>query len=406
MKQSAISELKKRFVRALAALSAAALLFVLGFAGTGTSYAVVSNASDLAAVLGTASSVSGSVVITYTPGVTNIDVSDSLGIPSNTTLDLGGGNTLRVTGGTLSVYGTISGGGVEVAGGALIRQSGCSITASLSVSGGAVRGARTLTLENLSSASSENIVSLTYAGESGADTSSFVTRAASGVIYQKMTGSNYASFKDVAEVVTDAGHVFRLGTKNSDVLSLEYVLAYGNLTDAVLESENPVSYTASDAAITLNNPTKEGFRFDGWTCAQLGVSVPAVSMTIPEGTCGALTFVANWTALPAGGGTTGGKGGSTSSAQSGTQATPTPDAAATPAPTTSAGDAGATNRRVRTASSSTKVTFTSDVDVAEPTLKSLHKAAFPWGWTLGGIGAAAVVIYAISRIVRKRRETK
>lgn len=395
-----------RAARFFAALAAAALLFSVGFAGTGTSYATVSNASDLETVLSTASSVSGSVVITYTTGVTSIEVSDSLSIPSNTTLDLSGGNTLRISGGTFSVYGTVSGGGVEVTGGTLVRQSGCSITSSLTVSGsGTVRGARTLTLENLSSSSSENIVSILYE-DGSTDTTSFVTRAANGVIYQKMTGGSYSSYKVVSEVATDAGHVFRLGTKNTDVLSLEYVIEYGDVSDAVFTADNPSIYTASDSAVTLNNPAREGYRFDGWTCAQLGISTPAASATIPEGTTGALTFIANWSVDPMGGGGGGGmSGGSSGSAAAAsatddaTSAEPTPTPAVTTTDTTS-------TQRIGRGKSSTKVTFSSEVDAVEPTLESLQKDSFPWGWTLLGVGGAAVVIYVISWIVRKRRENK
>jgi len=107
--------------------------------------------------------------------------------------------------------------------------------------------------------------------------------------------------------------------------------------------------------------------------------------------------------MPSGGGMGGGTGGSPSSAN-GTSATPTPDAAATPAPTTSAG--AAATQRIGRGKSSTKVTFSSEVDAVEPTLENLQKDAFPWGWTLGGLGTAAVAIYVISWIVRKRRETK
>ena len=90
------------------------------------------------------------------------------------------------------------------------------------------------------------------------------------------------------------------------------------LDSATLASANPGNYTASDSAITLNNPTKEGFLFQGWTCAQLGVSDPSASMTIAEGTTGALTFVANWMAIPTGGGG-GGSAGSGSSTAAATE---------------------------------------------------------------------------------------
>ena len=207
-------------------------------------------------------------------------------------------------------------------------------------------------------------------------------------------------------MATDAGHVFRLGTKNTDVLSLEYVIEYGDVSDAVFTADNPSIYTASDSAITLNNPTKVGYIFTGWTCAQLGISVPAASVTIPEGTTGALTFIANWSVDPMGGGGGGGgmSGGSSGSAAASAtddtaSAEPTPTPAATTTDTTS-------TQRIGRGKSSTKVTFSSEVDAVEPTLESLEKNSFPWGWTLLGVGGAAVVVYAIFWIVRKRRENK
>ncbi|HQQ40750.1 MAG TPA: hypothetical protein PLR57_04515, partial [Clostridia bacterium] len=167
---------------------------------------------------------------------------------------------------------------------------------------------------------------------------------------------------------------------------------------------NPGNNTASDSAITLNNPTKDGYLFEGWTCAQLGITEPAPSVTIAEGTTGALTFVANWVVNPAGGmGGGGGSGGGSSSTSAATQDDTTTSAAATPAPTTT--DAGTTStRRVKTASSSTKVTFSSEVDVVEPTLESVRGNTFPWGWSLLGVGGAAVIGYAIALISRKHRE--
>ncbi len=243
------------------------------------------------------------------------------------------GGTLRITGGTRSVSGSIVGGAVEVAGGTLVR-SGGSITASITVSSGAVRGARVLTLENMAASSSENIVAITYSGVSGEDSSSFVTRAASGTIYPLMTGSGYNTFAEITSVTTDAGCVYRLGTRNTTTLSLAYVIAYAGLDGAVLASANPGNYTASDSAITLNNPTKDGYLFEGWTCAQLGITEPAPSVTIAEGTTGALTFVANWVVNPAGGmGGGGGSGGGSSSTSAATQDDTTTSAAATPAPT-------------------------------------------------------------------------
>ncbi len=318
-------------MRTVTALFIAMFVFAAGFAGTSTTDVVVADANELTSALEDAETTSGTVNITYASGVTSITLGASASIPSNVVLNLGlSSGTLRITGGTLSVSGSIVGGAVEVAGGTLVRSAG-SITASITVSNGAVRGARVLSLENLPASSSENIVAITYSGISGEDTSSFVTRAANGTIYPLMTGSGYNTFAEITSVTTDAGCVYRLGTRNAETLSLAYVITYAGLDGAVLASANPGNYTASDSAITLNNPTKDGYLFEGWTCAQLGIAEPAPNVTIAEGTTGALTFVANWVVNPAGGmGGGGGSGGASSSAAAATQDDTTASAASTP----------------------------------------------------------------------------
>ena len=398
---------KRTFARGTAALFAALFVFVLGFAGTSSTDVSVADADELIAALKDAESESGTVNITWDSEVTSISLGTSASIPANVVLNLGlTSGTLRLTGGTLGVSGTIAGGAVEVAGGTLIRSGGSSITSSVTVSSGSVRGARVLSLENRPVSSSENIVSITYRGISDEDTSSFVTRAANGTIYPLMTGSGYNTFAEITSVTTDAGHVFRLGTRNTATLSLAYMIAYAGLDGAVLASANPVNYTASDSAITLSNPTKDGYIFTGWTCAQLGVTKPAASMTIAEGTTGALTFVANWMVSPTGGmGGGGGSGGTNNSSQNTSEGETTPAAAATPTPAATNAGSNST-RRVKTASSSTKVSFSSDVDVVEPTLESVKGKSFPWGWSLLGVGGAAAIGYGIALITRKHRESK
>jgi uncharacterized repeat protein (TIGR02543 family) len=394
--------------RAFAALLIAAFLMGLSFAGTAVPVAV-GDASELTAALNDAAVSGDTTTIYYEPGTSVIELSGtSATVPSNVTLDLGSsGGTLRVGSGTLSVYGVISGGAVEASGGTILRQSGSSITATVTVSGsGSVRGARVLSLENLDPASGESIVSVSYAGESGTDTSAFVARAAGGVIYPKMAGSNYSSYKTIERVTTDAGNIFRLGTKNTDTLSLAYTLTYEGLSGAALATTNPTSYTASDAAITLNNPTKDGFVFTGWTCLALSVTVPNDRMVIAEGTTGDLKFLANWEEDPLSGGRNGmgGSGGSGSASDDATtdDAATQQEAAAAADEATAADSAG--TKRVRVASSSTKVMFTSDVDTVLPTLESVRGESFPWGLVLGGLFGLGVAVYiAVKLVERKKR---
>ena len=381
----------------------AAFLAALSFAGTAP-LVTVSSAAELYSALNDAASSGDTTTICYAAGTSSIELTGSQTIPSNVTLDLSaGGGTLRVSG-ALRVYGVIAGGAVEVSGGTLLRESGSSITATISTSGGGVvRGPRVLSLENLNASSGESITSVSYAGVSGADTSSYVTRGASAVIYGRMAGSNYSSFMKIDTVITDAGNVFRLGTKNTDTLSLTYTLTYDGLTGATLGTLNPTSYTSSDAAITLNNPTMDGYVFTGWTCTTLGVSAPEDNMVISEGTKGDLVFVANWMEETADGGKGGMSGASGGSAASASDTTT--DDAATQQEAAAAADqtSTTTTKRVRVASSSTKVTFSSDVDTALPTLESVRGQSFPWGWVVGGFAGLGAAIYLAVRLAERKK---
>ena len=310
-------KLKKGARRAAAVLAAITLWASLAASALAAPVAV-STAQELVDELNAAASSSTSTTIVYDTGVASITLNNgTVTIASNTTLDLSAsGGTLRIEGGTVYVSGTISGGTVVVAGGTLVRNSGSSITASISISGsGTVRKAYTLSLENLDPASTEKITSIVYSGDADADDSGFVTLAANGVIYPEM--ANKSDFKIIESVTTDAEHVFRLGTNSTGTLSLEYAISYSGMDGATLTSANPDSYTASDAAIQLCNPTRDGYTFDGWTCAQLSVIDPTTTMVIPEGTTGVLTFTAIWTEIPTGaGGSMGGGQSSTGSSSS------------------------------------------------------------------------------------------
>lgn len=390
--------------RALTALLLCILLLSLCFAGVSPDMVLVSDADELTKALGDAAASGTPTTIYYAAGTSVIELSGAAVIPSNVTLDLSAGGTLRVSG-VLDVGGSISGGAVEVAGGTLLREFGSNITATITTSsGGTVRGARVLTLENLSSTGGESIAAVYYSGTSGADTSAYIARPAAGVIYAKMGGANFASYQTIETVVTSAGNVFRLGTKNTDTLSLSYALTYGGLTGATLAALNPTSYTASDAAILLNNPVKDGFVFAGWICESLGVTVPQEKLVIPEGTTGELTFIAIWAEAPAGGGS-GMSGGSGSGST--TAAATTTDDAQTQQDQATTQDQAATQqstRRTRTASSSTKVDFTSDVDTIAPSIASLSESAsFPWVWVFGGLGVLGIAAYFTARALNKRQ---
>lgn len=55
-------------------------------------------------------------------------------------------------------------------------------------------------------------------------------------------------------------------------------------------ADNPTSYTVETPTFTLTNPTRTGYTFEGWTGDGNGMSV-----TVTQGTTGALNFEAEWT---------------------------------------------------------------------------------------------------------------
>lgn len=391
----------KRISRTAAVLVASTLLLGVALGATVT----VNDESSLTSALSAA--VSGDTVI-FQAGVASITLNTAdVSVPAGVVLDLNSG-VLQLGSGVLHVYGSIANGAINVVGGTLLKESGGSITASISVTGtGSVRGAQVLSLENLDTTSGETIYSIVYDGETGTDTSSYVQKAATATVYTEMAKTDYKNLKVVKTVTTNVGNVFRLGTKNTSTLSLAYTISYSGLTGASLSSLNPSSYTASDAATLLVNPTRDGYTFDGWTCVMLGITTPTTSMVIPEGTTGALTFVANWTEDATTTGKTG-SGGTTSGTSSTTTdtTTTTEDAETQQAAAAAADSTSTSSRRVKTASSSTKVTFTSEVNTALPTIADVEGNSFPWGWLFGGAAGIAILIYIAALISRRIRERK
>ena len=69
--------------------------------------------------------------------------------------------------------------------------------------------------------------------------------------------------------------------------TLNYELAGGSVASA-----NPVSYTIESAAITLNNPTREGYNFAGWKLNGEGEAM--MEVTIAAGSTGNKAYTATW----------------------------------------------------------------------------------------------------------------
>jgi len=71
--------------------------------------------------------------------------------------------------------------------------------------------------------------------------------------------------------------------------SITYTLDGGAATN------NPATYNAETLPITLNNPTRGGYTFDGWTGSN--GTAKQKNVTIPAGSTGAKSYTANWSPI-------------------------------------------------------------------------------------------------------------
>ena len=114
--------------------------------------------------------------------------------------------------------------------------------------------------------------------------------ASNGYAWSKWSGTHTSTTKKYtftmpASNVTD--------TANATVIT--YTISY-NLNGGTLGSgkTNPTSYNVTSDAFTLNNPTKTGYTFAGWTGTN--GTTAQTTVTVAKGSTGAKSYTANWTA--------------------------------------------------------------------------------------------------------------
>ena len=91
------------------------------------------------------------------------------------------------------------------------------------------------------------------------------------------------------------------GTAHND--DLDYVATFAPITYAItydlaggtVATANPATYNVESAAITLVNPTREGYTFAGWTGT--GLDAASTTVTIPAGSTGDRSYTATWTPI-------------------------------------------------------------------------------------------------------------
>ena len=111
-----------------------------------------------------------------------------------------------------------------------------------------------------------------------------------GYIFLGWTGSNGET--PDTNVSVSAGTIDPLNYE-AHFQKIEYTITY-NLNNGTVNPANPTVYTVEDE-ITLNNPTKEGYTFTGWTGTDL--SELTTNVKINKGSMGARTYTANYTPI-------------------------------------------------------------------------------------------------------------
>ena len=109
--------------------------------------------------------------------------------------------------------------------------------------------------------------------------------------------NGYEFISWTSDDVTVADNKITMPAKNVTVTAnasiINYSISYDGLDGADVVS-NPVAYDVTSATITLNNPTKEGYTFRGWSGTDL-TGDENQTVTIAQGSTGDKTYTANWT---------------------------------------------------------------------------------------------------------------
>ena len=104
------------------------------------------------------------------------------------------------------------------------------------------------------------------------------------------SGGSGTSYAD-KQAVSNLGSITLYAQWSPCVYNITYLNAVE--TSDYVNNPNPTTYTYMGGAITLADPSRLGYTFDGWTYGE--VTVPTKSVTIAQGTYGDLTFTAHWT---------------------------------------------------------------------------------------------------------------
>ena len=142
----------------------------------------------------------------------------------------------------------------------------------------------------LTTTSNNNWGDLSYVAGDGTNVLTFSTTIPANASGNLNITSLSGTVKDLAGNSLTGSGVTASGLCSVDA-SFAYTITY-NLGEGVLPDGYPTTYTY-DAAVTLTNPTKTGYWFNGWTGSN--GNTPNTTVTIVKNSHGNKSYTANWT---------------------------------------------------------------------------------------------------------------
>ena len=114
------------------------------------------------------------------------------------------------------------------------------------------------------------------------------------VVKSGYTWSKWTNKVDMTEILETektitmpANNITYMPVVTIDTYNIVYIL-----NDGIVEIENPTTYTVETESFTLNNPTKTGYTFAGWTGSN-GTTMQT-NVSVAKGSTGNKEYIANW----------------------------------------------------------------------------------------------------------------
>ena len=133
-------------------------------------------------------------------------------------------------------------------------------------------------------------------GTAPTDSNKYIAGESVTVAAAPATPAGYESFSGWKRGGSNAGDSFAMPAENVTLTGtftpITYTIGY-TLNDGTVTGTNPTSYNVESATITLNNPTRTGYTFKGWSGTDL-TGDENTSVIISTGSIGDRTYTANF----------------------------------------------------------------------------------------------------------------